>query len=100
MDAELAAYLEQRTALLGRTRCMIIAALRLDLEPSDIDPDTPLVGAGLGADSIDVLELIVALDKEFGLKFPPDQSALRALRTVNCIVDYVLARQAEGNHGP
>ena len=47
----------------------IIEVLNLeDMTPADIDTDAPLFGEGLGLDSIDALELIVLLDKQYGIK--------------------------------
>ena len=55
------------------------------MEPEDIDPDEPLFGEGLGLDSIDALELIVLLEKEYGIKIenPKDgQKVFFSLRTM------------------
>ena len=47
----------------------IIEALNLeDITPEDIDADAPLFGSGLGLDSIDALELIVLMEKKYGIK--------------------------------
>ena len=47
----------------------IIEALNLeDVKPADIDDDAPLFGDGLGLDSIDALELIVLMEKRYGIK--------------------------------
>ena len=48
---------------------LLIRELHLDdVSPEDIDPDAPLFNEGLGLDSIDALELAVALDKKYGVK--------------------------------
>ncbi len=41
-----------------------------DITPDDIDPNEPLIGEGLGLDSIDTLELIVLMEKKYGVKVP------------------------------
>jgi acyl carrier protein len=58
---------------------LIISALSLeDLHPQDIDPQAPLFGAGLGLDSIDALELGVALQKKYGLSMSADSDTTRS----------------------
>jgi len=54
--------------LINRLRAVIVRALNMPgLKPEAIDPDAPLIGEGLGMDSVDMLELVVELEKEFGL---------------------------------
>jgi acyl carrier protein len=60
----------------------------------EIDDDLPLFGPdGLGLDSIDALELVVSLEKKFGVTVPNSQVARQALATVNSIHDYVGANR-------
>ena len=55
--------------LIEELKVQIIEQLNLeDMEPEDIDPEESLLGEGLGLDSIDALELIVLLEKEYGIK--------------------------------
>ncbi|PLX14825.1 MAG: acyl carrier protein, partial [Marinilabiliales bacterium] len=55
--------------LIEKLKVQIIEQLNLeDMEPEDIDASEPLFGEGLGLDSIDALELIVLLEKEYGIK--------------------------------
>ncbi len=55
--------------LIEKLKVQIIEQLNLeDMEPEDIDPEDPLFGNGLGLDSIDALELGVALQKKYGVK--------------------------------
>jgi acyl carrier protein len=57
---------------------LIIASLNLeDLRPEDIDSDAPLFGEGLGLDSIDALELGLALQKKYGVKMSADSAETR-----------------------
>ena len=52
-----------------RIKRLLVDTLHLDgLTPESIDPQAPLFGEGLGLDSVDALELVVALEKEFGLR--------------------------------
>ncbi|HEY8099950.1 MAG TPA: phosphopantetheine-binding protein [Burkholderiaceae bacterium] len=57
---------------------VIIEVLQLeDIEPADIDTDAPLFGDGLGLDSIDALELGVALQKRYGITLSADSEETR-----------------------
>jgi acyl carrier protein len=51
---------------------LIVATLNLELQPSEIDPDAPLYGEGLGLDSIDILEIALAISKAYGFKLRSD----------------------------
>ena len=55
-------------------------------KPSDIETNTPLFKEGLGLDSIDVLELVVRLEKRYGLKIKNDEFGLKLLQNVGTIV--------------
>jgi len=59
-----------------------------------IGDDLPLFGPGsLGLDSIDALELVVSMEKTFGVGVPNSEIAAKALRSVNTIHDYILEKQ-------
>lgn len=59
---------------------LIIESLMLDdVKPADIDPDAPLFVEGLGLDSIDALELAMAIDKRFGVRIRADDEANRKI---------------------
>lgn len=68
----------------------IIEALNLeDLAPEDIDTEAPLFGdAGLGLDSIDALELILILERDYGIKVAPGEGK-EVFRSVKTIADYI-----------
>lgn len=68
----------------------IIDALNLEeMTPDQIDNDAPLFGDGLGLDSIDALELIVILDKCYGIKLKSPEEGKEVFKSVNCIAEYV-----------
>jgi acyl carrier protein len=70
---------------------MMVENLMLKVPKEDIGDDMPLFGPeGLGLDSIDALELVVSLEKHFGVSVPNSETARQALATVNSIHDYVL----------
>jgi len=68
-------------------KTMMVENLMLQGAAADISDDQPLFGPGsLGLDSVDALQLVVALDKNFGLKIPDPGAAKEILQTVNTIV--------------
>jgi len=75
---------------------MIIDVLDLeDITPDEIVDDEPLFGAGLGLDSIDALELGLALQKRYGIKLNADSEDTRNhFASVNALVELVAARGA------
>lgn len=98
MDSRLADYIQQRDAILERVRRILIDNLDVRRDPDEIDPDTPLFGSGLGLDSVDAVELLVSVEVEFGIQVPDDPRVGSALRTVNTLVDLVIASEAS-SHG-
>lgn len=76
---------------------LIIDSLGLeDITPADIDTDAPLFGdEGLGLDSVDALELGLAVQKAFGFQMEGEQNSLREhFTSVQTLADYVRSRQA------
>jgi acyl carrier protein len=83
--------------LLHELKCLVVQALHLeDLRAEDIGDDTPLFSDdGLGLDSIDALELGVALQKKYQLKFARDNERMREhFRSVRTLADLVRAQGA------
>lgn len=61
-----------------RLKALIVEALMLeDVKAEDIESEAPLFVDGLGLDSIDALELAIAIDKEFGVRIKPDDERTR-----------------------
>ena len=90
---ELETQCAQREAILDRLRKMLVDHLQLGRAPDELDPDAPLFGSGLGLDSLDAVELVVVLESEFGLRVS-DSTALRmSFRSLNKVVDLVLAER-------
>jgi acyl carrier protein len=67
----------------------------LDLTPEDIQNDAVLFGGDLGLDSIDSVELIVLLDREYGIKIKNPTEGRQILVDVNTIVDYIEANRTK-----
>jgi len=85
--------------LRARIKEMLVKNLTLQTTPEQIGDDLPLLGPnGLGLDSIDALELVVSMEKTFGVGVPNSEVAGKALRTVNTIHDYILEKRGEVSH--
>lgn len=76
---------------------LIVKELQLeDTAASDIDSSAPLFGEGLGLDSIDALELAVALDRKFKVSVQPDDADnKRIFASVNALAKFVLEQKAK-----
>lgn len=76
--------------LIETLKLQIIEALNLEeITPADIDNDAPLFGEGLGLDSIDALELIVLLEKHYGIKLASPAEGKTVFTSVRAIAEYV-----------
>jgi len=67
----------------------IIDFLNLSVKPEDIKDDEPLFGEGLGLDSIDSIELIVLLSREYGINIQDPKEGRKILVDINTMVDYI-----------
>ncbi|MEO6870778.1 MAG: phosphopantetheine-binding protein [Chthoniobacterales bacterium] len=77
-----------------RIKEMMVQSLMLQTPADQIGDDQPLFGPdGLGLDSIDALELVVSMEKTFGVGVPNSEVAGKALRSVNTIHDYILEKR-------
>jgi acyl carrier protein len=65
-----------------------------DFSVEDIKDDTPLFGDGIGLDSIDALEIIVMLDKEFDIKISNPEEGSQIFQTVNTIAEFIKKERA------
>lgn len=63
---------EANHALQHEVARIIVAALNLDINPEDIQPDASLYGEGLGLDSIDILEIALVISKRYGFQLRAD----------------------------
>ena len=81
--SDMATQAEQEAELAG----LIVRTLNLDMAASEIDPEAPLFGDGLGLDSIDVLEIALAISQNYGVQFRSDDeqntAIFQSLRSLN-----------------
>ena len=76
--------------LIQQLKEQIIEVLNLeDVTPEDIDNDAPLFGEGLGLDSIDALELIVMMEKEYGIKLKNPAEGKEIFKSINVMAQYI-----------
>ncbi|HXD93206.1 MAG TPA: phosphopantetheine-binding protein [Bacteroidia bacterium] len=80
--------------LIENLKKQIIEQLNLaEVKPEDIDPSAPLFGEGLGLDSIDALELIVLLEKNYGLKIQEPKDAKHIFQSVKTLAEYITSQK-------
>ncbi len=68
---------------------LIITSLKLDKAPADIADDEPLFGGGLGLDSIDALELAVAIERTYRVTIPDEKVGKQVFASVSSLAKYV-----------
>ena len=77
-------------ALVAELKVKIIDTLSLlDVAPEDIGDDARLVGGDLGIDSIDVLELVLMLEKDYGVKIESKEMGVQAFASVRALAEFV-----------
>jgi len=80
--------------LIEKLKVEIIEALNLeDMEPEDIDEKESLFGEGLGLDSIDALELIVLLEKEYGIKIQNPKDGQKIFFSIETMAQFIKENQ-------
>lgn len=81
------------TELHKKVKELIINRLQLEgITPTDIDNAAPLFGDGLGLDSIDALELVIGIEKEFGVRIQDEEVGTKAFASVNALVDFLRSK--------
>lgn len=77
-------------ALINELKENIIAVLNLEgMKPEDIDNDSPLFGDGLGLDSIDALELIVLMEKNYGIKLEDPAKGREIFKSISTMASFI-----------
>jgi len=87
--------MEDQNELKQRIKELMVENLMLQISAGEIKDEQPLFGPGsLGLDSVDALQLVVALDKNYGLKIPTPADAKQILQSVNTIAAAIQAKGA------
>ena len=87
---------DERTELKARIKLAMIEELDLRGKTvADIDDAAPLFGAGLGLDSLDALQLAMAIEERFGVAVPEGEGGRHVFASVDAIADFVLAATSE-----
>ena len=82
-------------AIRSRIKQLLVDALHLEgLAPASIADDAPLFGEGLGLDSVDALELVVALEREFGIRIQSHEIGKEAFASVSALAAFIDGRLA------
>ena len=79
------------TNLKDEIKQAIVRSLRLPIAPESIEDGVSLFGEGLGLDSIDVLELVLEIERTFGVVISDEETGAWVLRSVDTIADHITA---------
>ena len=83
-------------SLIETLKLQILDALNLEeVSPDEIDPSAPLFGVGLGLDSIDALELVVMLERHYGIQIEDIEVGRKALASVEELARFVRENEGE-----
>ena len=84
------------SALLLEVAELVVSALNLELAVTDVQPDEPLYGDGLGLDSIDILEIALVVSKQYGLQLRADQEDNHAIfHSLRSLSDHIAAQRTK-----
>ena len=82
--------------LLDELKTKVVDVLNLqDIAPADIDPDEQLVGGRLGIDSIDVLEMVIMMEKDYGLTIDNKDLGAKVFASLRTMADFIRLRTLE-----
>jgi acyl carrier protein len=85
-----------RETVKQRLKELMITELNLEgKRPADIEDAAPLFGTGLGLDSLDALQLAMAVEESFAVQVPEGEQARPVFASVDALVDYIVAHRTE-----
>ena len=89
--------MDQGNELKSKVKQLIVRQLKLDIDPAGIKDAAPLFGddpQGLGLDSIDALELVLGVEKEFGIKVQDEEVGVKAFASVEALCTFIESKAA------
>jgi acyl carrier protein len=89
--------MSDEAGLTRRVKRVIIEALHLNVDPDEIPDDETIFGGGLGADSTAALEVLFAVEEEFGIEVEDEDLRVEMFDSVRALRDYVLRKQGEAS---
>ena len=82
--------------LLNELKVKMVEILNLvDVKPEDINEDDQLVGGSLGIDSIDVLEMVIMIEKDYGIKIDNKELGVKVFATLRILTGYIFENSPE-----
>lgn len=86
--------MDQLDGMIAELKVKIISTLGLmDVKPEDIKDDAQLVGGDTGIDSIDVLELVMMIEKDYGIKIESKELGAKVFASVRALSTYILEKR-------
>jgi acyl carrier protein len=86
---------EPNDTLVDELKGKLVKTLGLPMSPAEIDPDAPMLGAGLGIDSIDALEIVVLVEKDYGVRIENRVEGAEAFASVRTLADFIRKRRGQ-----
>ena len=84
------------TQLTEELKIKLIQTLGLtDIAPDEIDPEEPLIGGSLGIDSIDILELVIMMEKDYGITVDNRELGAQVFASLAAMADYIRSKNAQ-----
>jgi acyl carrier protein len=84
-----------KETLKSELKRLIVETLRLeDIEPDTIQDEEPLFVEGLGLDSIDALELVVAIEKNYGVLIEDEEVGFEAFASIEALADFIIGKKS------
>jgi acyl carrier protein len=82
--------------MVDKLKQVIIDGLNLEgMTPADIDNDAPLFGENMGLDSLDAVELVMLVEKHFGVRISNSETAIKAFQSINTLVHFIESNNAK-----
>jgi acyl carrier protein len=79
----------------NRIKTVIKKRLKLKVKMGELSRDTPLIGKGLGLDSVGVLELVVGLEEEFNIMFEDSEISIELFENIGSLANYINEKLTE-----